>query len=61
MASSLEAAIKKEFGLAAELKGGHSGVFDVELDGSLVYSKDKTGRFPTNEEIFGKIRAVRKT
>ncbi len=60
MASSLEAAIKKEFGLTAELKGGHSGVFDVELDSSLVYSKDKTGRFPTNEEIFAKIREARK-
>lgn len=56
----MQAAIKKEFGLTAELKGGHAGVFDVELDGSLVYSKNKTGRFPTNDEIFAKIREVRK-
>lgn len=57
----MQAAIKKEFGLTAELKGGHAGVFDVELDGSLVYSKNKTGRFPTNDEIFAKLREARKT
>ncbi|MBI2460050.1 MAG: SelT/SelW/SelH family protein [Candidatus Rokubacteria bacterium] len=52
--------MKKEFALSAELKAGHGGVFDVELDGSLVYSKHKTGRFPTNEEIFAKVRQARK-
>jgi selT/selW/selH-like putative selenoprotein len=52
----LQEAIKKEFGLTAELQGGHSGVFDVTLDGTLVYSKDETFRFPTNDEIFAKIR-----
>jgi selT/selW/selH-like putative selenoprotein len=36
--------------------GGHSGVFDVALDGKVVYSKDETFRFPTNQEIFAKIR-----
>ncbi|MBI3458525.1 MAG: SelT/SelW/SelH family protein [Candidatus Rokubacteria bacterium] len=52
----MQAAIKKEFGLTAELKEGHGGVFDVTIDGQLVYSKDQTFRFPTNEEIFPKIR-----
>jgi selT/selW/selH-like putative selenoprotein len=52
----LQAAIKNEFGLTADLKGGHGGVFDVELDGELVYSKDKTFRFPTNDEVFAEIR-----
>lgn len=60
MASSLEAAIKNEFGLAAELKGGHDGVFDVAIDGQIVYSKHETHRFPSNEEILSKIRALRK-
>ncbi len=54
-ASSLQAAIKKEFGLTADLKGGHSGVFDVALDGKVVYSKDETFRFPTDDEVFEKI------
>jgi selT/selW/selH-like putative selenoprotein len=52
----LQEAIKKEFGLTADLKGGHGGVFDVMVDGALVYSKDQTLRFPTNEEIFDRIR-----
>ena len=31
----------------------------MALDGKIVYSKDETFRFPTNEEIFAKIRAHR--
>jgi selT/selW/selH-like putative selenoprotein len=60
MASSLEAAIRKEFGVAAALKGGHAGVFDVAIDGQTVYSKHQTNRFPSNEEIFATIRARQK-
>jgi len=45
----LQAAIKKEFGITASLQGGHSGVFDVVLDGTRIYSKDETYRFPTND------------
>jgi selT/selW/selH-like putative selenoprotein len=52
----LQAAIKKEFGVTADLKEGHSGIFDVTIDGEVVYSKDQTYRFPTNEEVFVKIR-----
>jgi len=52
----LQAAIKQEFGLTADLTQGHGGVFDVALDGKVVYSKDETFRFPTNEEILAKIR-----
>ena len=56
----MQAAIKNEFGLTADLEGGHSGIFDVAIDGAVVYSKHETYRFPTNEEIFDKIRALRK-
>jgi selT/selW/selH-like putative selenoprotein len=61
MASSLQAAIKKEFGIAADLKEGHGGVFDVTIDGKLAYSKHETYRFPTNDEIFVKIRELKKS
>lgn len=32
------------------MKGG-AGVFDIAIDGSLVYSKKKSGRFPTDDEV----------
>jgi selT/selW/selH-like putative selenoprotein len=57
----LQAAIKKEFGVTADLEAGHGGVFDVVIDGQRVYSKDETFRFPTNEEIFAKIRERKKS
>ncbi len=56
----MQAAIKNEFGLTADLTGGHSGIFDVAIDGEVVYSKDQTYRFPTNEEVFAKIRERQK-
>lgn len=54
----MQASIKREFGLTADLQMGHGGVFDVDIDGSRVYSKDKTNRFPTDEEIFAQVRAL---
>ena len=30
---------------------GAGGAFEVEVDGKLVFSKKKTGRFPEYEEI----------
>jgi selenoprotein W-related protein len=47
----LAAAISDRFGTEAELIKGKNGVFDVVVDGNLVFSKHKTGRFPQNEEI----------
>jgi len=34
-----------------ELIKGSNGVFDVEIDGKLVYSKRNTGRFPNRGEL----------
>ena len=34
-----------------ELRVGRSGQFDVTVDGSLKYTKSKTGRFPTDDEV----------
>jgi hypothetical protein len=36
-------------------------VFDVRVDGRLIYSKDETGHFPDNDEIVVEIRAGRGT
>jgi len=34
-----------------ELRVGKSGQFDVTIDGKLDYTRSKTGRFPTDDEI----------
>jgi selT/selW/selH-like putative selenoprotein len=40
------------------LKKGRNGVFDVVVNGKLVFSKHKVGRFPEEEEIVEAIRAL---
>ena len=41
----------KSKGIKVDLIKGSNGVFDVEIDGKLVYSKRNTGRFPNHEEL----------
>lgn len=43
--------MKKAFGVEAKLTKGSGGVFDVVVDGTLVYSKKETGRFPEAGEV----------
>lgn len=38
-----------------ELLPSSGGVFEVVKDGSLIYSKKETGRFPEEEEVIEKI------
>ena len=38
-------------GVDIELRPGKSGQFDVTVDGTLKYTRSKTGRFPTDDEI----------
>ncbi len=57
-AASLADAIKSSFGINCQLIKGGGGVFDVVVDGNLVYSKDETGVFPDNEQLLGKIGAM---
>ncbi len=56
----MQAAIKNRYGIAANLKEGAGGIFEVVIDSKTVYSNQTTYRFPTNEEIFAKIDAARK-
>lgn len=51
----MAAAIRKEKGVQPELVESKGGVFDVEVDGRLIYSKHQTLRFPTNEEILNQL------
>ena len=36
-----------------EIKVGRSGQFDITVDGALKYTRSKTGRFPTDDEVTG--------
>lgn len=47
----MAAVLKEEFGFDAELIGGAKGIFDVQADGAMVFSKYEAGRFPEADEI----------
>jgi len=47
----LAAAIQSAQHVDAQLIAGSGGVFDVKVDGRLIFSKKQTGRFPENDEI----------
>jgi len=47
----LAAEIKKKFGVDPVMIEGQGGIFDVKLDGKLIYSKHETGRFPEHDEV----------
>ncbi len=55
----MAAAIEKKYGIRSELVPGHRGVFDVSLDGVLVFSKHEKGRFPEAKEIFAHVEKAR--
>ena len=38
-------------GAEIELVKSSGGVFEIALDGELLYSKKATGRFPSGEEV----------
>ena len=56
-ASSLEAVLKQEFGVDAELVEGGGGVYDIVADGELVFSKHAANRFPDDAEIVELLRS----
>ena len=41
----------------AELIRGDGGIFDVNVDGELVFSKHAAGRYPEPEEILAALRS----
>ena len=56
----MQEAIKQKYGLTAVLQEGMGGIFEVSIDGAVVYTNETTYRFPTDEEIFEKIDALKK-
>jgi len=45
--------LKKRLGIDSHLTPGGGGIFDVTVDGKLIFSKKKAGRFPDVQEILG--------
>jgi selT/selW/selH-like putative selenoprotein len=43
--------LKKNFDLDIELVAGSNGIFDVSLDGKMIYSKSEQRRFPQPADI----------
>jgi selT/selW/selH-like putative selenoprotein len=56
----LAEAIKKKHGIQVTMIEGRGGVFDVRVDGSLIYSKQQTGQFPEHAEVLAKLATVGK-
>lgn len=53
----MEARIREEFPSASvELRESSGGVFEVEKDGELIFSKRQTGRHPEWETIRDRLR-----
>jgi len=48
--------LEHEFGAKVGLIEGKDGVFEVTVDGNLVFSKRALGRFPDDGEVAGSIR-----
>ncbi len=57
-AAGLAEALNKQFNVESKLIEGAGGVFEVRVDGSLVWSKKDTGRFPEQRELAEKIRTM---
>ena len=55
----MQAAIKNQCGIAADLKEGAGGIFTVQIDGNLVYNNQVTYRFPEHDEIFAEIEKLK--
>ena len=56
-AASLAAEIKQARNVEPALIKGSGGVFEIVLDGKLIYSKKQMGRFPELSEVLDKIPA----
>ncbi|MFH1146779.1 MAG: Rdx family protein [Pseudomonadota bacterium] len=55
-AASLAEHIKKNCGIEPVLVKGDGGVFDVRVDGRVLFSKKALGWFPSTEEVVEGIR-----
>ncbi len=48
--------IEEEIGVKPEMIEGSGGIFDVKVDGKMIFSKHKEGRFPEPYEVINQIK-----
>jgi selenoprotein W-related protein len=48
--------LEKNLGAEVELIAGANGIFDVTVDGRMIFSKSEQGRFPQTDEIVSLIQ-----
>jgi selenoprotein W-related protein len=58
-AAGLAEQLKEKFGVQSELVESSGGVFEVEIDGKLLFSKKRLGRFPDDGEIESLVKGVK--
>ena len=54
-AASLAEELRKNFGVGVKLVPGRNGIFDVIVDGGIVFSKYEAGRFPDHGEVSSRL------
>jgi len=54
----LAASIQRATGVEPELVRGAGGIFDVAVDGDMIFSKHEAERFPEPDEILSMIRSL---
>lgn len=50
--------MKKAFNAEVELIPGAGGVYEISVDGTLVFSKHQAGRFPEPDEVIGLLKKI---
>ena len=48
--------LQKRLGAEVDLVAGSNGIFDVSLDGRMIFSKFEQGRFPQPDEIVNLVK-----
>ncbi|MCD6388877.1 MAG: Rdx family protein [Desulfobulbaceae bacterium] len=56
-ASRLGEKIEKKYSAEIEYVKGSGGVYDIEVDGVLIFSKHTSKRFPEDDEIFEELES----
>ena len=56
----MRSSLDSKFGILAEMRPSSGGVFEITLNGSLIFSKKELGRFPNDGEIVNFIENVLK-